>query len=333
VSSSHETLAQLRLKASSSKASSSSAANPRLLATRLVYGVIQQGESLNSLLAKQLADIDDSRQRALAQELAFGTLRWYHRLDAVLGQLLTKPLKSKDGDLRALLLIGLYQQLILEMPAHAAVSETVDAVRGLGKDWASGLVNGVLRNALRRQQALLKNADAEPQSRWSYPAWWIHRLQQDWPDHWQAILQAGNQRPPMVLRVNTRQGDRAAYLARLEASDIPARALNVVETAVEVVKPVAVDALPGFHSGAVSVQDAAAQLAAPLLQLGDGLRVLDACAAPGGKTSHILESAAQLSEVVAVDSDQRRLEKVTDNLRRLQLHAHCLAADAADPRS
>jgi len=309
------------------------AINPRLLAARLVHGVIARGESLSSLLAAQLNVIDDARQRALAQELAFGTLRWYHRLQAVLGQLLSKPLKGKDADLRALLLVGLYQQLVLEMPAHAAVSETVDAVRGLGKHWARGLVNGVLRNALRRHKSLLQKADAELQSRWSHPAWWIQRLQQDWSQHWQAILQANNQRPPMVLRVNARQGDRADYLARLEAAAIEARALSAVETAVEIVKPVSVEALPGFHAGAVSVQDAAAQLAAPLLRLQDGQRVLDACAAPGGKTGHILESAACLAEVVAVDNDPRRLQKVSDNLRRLQRQARCIAADAADPQS
>lgn len=307
--------------------------NPRLLAARLVCGVIEQGESLNSLLAAELAEVDDPRQRALAQELAFGTLRWYHRLDAVLGQLLSKPLKGRDGDLRALLLVGLYQQMVLEVPPHAAVSETVEAVRGLGKDWARGLVNGVLRNALRRRQTLLKNADAQPQSRWSHPAWWIQRLRQDWPDHWRAIVEANNQRPPMTLRVNARQGDRAAYLARLEAGGIEARALRPVETAVEVLKPVAVDMLPGFHTGAVSVQDAAAQLAAPLLMLKDGLRVLDACAAPGGKTGHILESSARLAQVVAIDSDPRRLDKVSGNLQRLKLHAECIAADAGDPQS
>jgi len=306
--------------------------NPRLLAARLVDAVVRQGESLNNLLAAQLATVDDPRQRALTQELAFGTLRWYHRLDAVLEQLLARPLKRKEGDLRALLLVGLYQQLVLKMPAHAAVSETVDAVSGLGKDWARGLVNGVLRNALRRQQVLLKVADARLQSRWSHPAWWIQQLQQDWPDDWQAILQANNQHPPMVLRVNARHGDRTTYLERLSAAGIEARTPQTVDTAVELLKPVAVDLLPGFRQGDVSVQDAAAQLAAPLLKLQDGLRVLDACAAPGGKTGHILESGAQLEGVVAIDRDPRRLDKVHDTLQRLQQQARCVAADVADIR-
>ena len=307
--------------------------NPRLLAARLVDGVLHRGESLSVALTNQFVYLDDPRQRALAQELAFGTLRWFYRLDRVLRQLVTRPLKTKDRDLYALLLVGLYQLLVLEMPTHAAVSETVEAVRGFGKDWAVGLINGVLRTALRRHHSLLAVADAAPQSRWSHPQWWINRLQQDWPEQWQEILQANNQRPPLVLRINRRSGDRAGYLARLEAAGIEARALPFPETAIALVKPVAVDSLPDFFSGAVSVQDAAAQLSAPLLALRHGQRVLDACAAPGGKTGHILESVAGRAEVVALDKDAGRLEKVADNLRRLQLDATCLAADAGDPAS
>jgi len=307
--------------------------SPRVLAARLVFAVVQQGCSLNSLLADQLGNVEDPRQRALAQELAFGTLRWYHRLDAVLMRLLGKPLKHKDLDVRALLLVGLYQLLMLDMPAHAAVSETVDAVRALGKDWASGLVNGVLRNALRRRQALFEQVDAEPVARWSHAAWWLQRVQQDWPQHWQAVLQANNQRPPMTLRVNLRQGDRDSYLARLAAEGLQAQPLPFSATAVELATPVPVDSLPGFRSGAVSVQDGAAQLSAPLLMLQDGQRVLDACAAPGGKTAHILESAAGLAGVVAIDNDSRRLQKVSDNLQRLQLEASCLCGDAGEPQA
>ena len=305
--------------------------NPRLLAARLVHCVRDQGGSLGSLLAAQLEPVRDERQRALAQELAFGTLRWYHRLDAVLAGLLSRPLKSRDNDLHALLLVGLYQLLILDMPAHAAVSETVETVRALGKDWARGLVNGVLRNALRRRQSLLEHADTEPVSRWSHPEWWIRRLQADWPEHWREILEADNQRPPMALRVNLRRNDRATYLARLQAEGIEARALPFGDTAIELAKPVPVDRLCGFRQGAASVQDGAAQMTAPLLLLHDGQRVLDACAAPGGKTGHILESGARLEEVVALDNDAGRLEKVADNLQRLQLVASLVAADAAEP--
>lgn len=310
-----------------------SSANPRLLAARLVHCVIHQGDSLSAVLAKQLAGLADPRQRALAQELSFGTLRWYYRLDRALAQLLARPLKSRDRDLYAVLLVGLYQILVLEMPDHAAVSETVEAARGLGKDWAVGLVNGVLRNALRRREDLLAAADSDPQSRWAHPRWWIDALREDWPDQWQAILAADNQHPPMVLRVNLRQSDRSGYLARLAAAGIEAQPLPLSATALVLDQPVAVETLPGFQDGAVSVQDGAAQLSAPLLMLQDGQRILDACAAPGGKTGHILESLTGPAEVIAVDRDAGRLEKVTGNLQRLKVEASCLAADAGEPSS
>jgi 16S rRNA (cytosine967-C5)-methyltransferase len=292
-----------------------------------------RGDSLGSQLSLYLDALDDPRQRALTQELSFGTLRWYYRLDAVLSQLLGKPLKDRDDDVRALLLVGLYQLLMLDIPVHAAVSECVNAVRDLGKDWAAGLVNGVLRNALRRREALLEVADSRPVARWSHPQWWLQLVQQDWPQEWQDVLAANNRRPPMTLRVNFRQGDREHYLSELAGAGLQARPLSDVPSAVELAEPVAVERLPGFDSGAVSVQDGAAQLCMPLLALDDAQRVLDACAAPGGKTGHILESAAALAELVAIDSDPHRLRKVSENLQRLRLTATCLCADAADTRA
>lgn len=303
---------------------------PRLAAARLVHAVLDQQVSLQALLADGLGGMDDPRQRALAQELTFGTLRWFHRLDAVLAQLLSKPLKQKDHDIRALLLVGLYQLVVLDIPAHAAVSETVEAVRALGKTWAAGLVNAVLRSAQRRKQELLARADNLPQARWSHPQWWQERLREDWPEHWQAILTANNQRPPMWVRVNAGRFSRAHYLQMLADAGIEARPSPVAPHAVELVKPVPVERLPDFASGGVSVQDAAAQLTASLLDLRDGQRVLDACAAPGGKTGHILESGEHLAGVVAIDSEPHRLEKVAENLHRLGLNAELVNADAAD---
>jgi 16S rRNA (cytosine967-C5)-methyltransferase len=226
--------------------------------------------------------------------------------------------------------VGLYQLLMLDTPAHAAVSETVQAVRSLGKKWASGLVNAVLRNALRRSTNLLAAADSEPAGRWAHPDWWVRRLEKDWPEDWQAILEANNQRPPMVLRVNALQGGRDTYLRRLGEADIEAHALPLTGSAIRLQKPVSVDALPGFGEGAVSVQDAAAQLSAGLLDLRPGLRVLDACAAPGGKTGHLLEAGAQAGALVAIDNHASRMEKVIDNLQRLGLNAELVVADAAD---
>ncbi|HHH43618.1 MAG TPA: 16S rRNA (cytosine(967)-C(5))-methyltransferase RsmB [Gammaproteobacteria bacterium] len=306
---------------------------PRKTAALLVHRVLDQGESLGGLLERQLAVLDDPRQRALAQELAFGTLRWSYRLEALLSRLLRKPLKKKDRDLHALLLVGLYQLLMLELPAHAAVSETVEVARQLGKKWAVGMVNGVLRNAQRQAPGLLKDLDNDAVARWSHPDWWIERLQQDWPDDWQQILAAGNQRPPMVVRVNRLQVERAEYLQQLRAAGIEAREQPFAPAALRLEQPVAVDSLPGFRAGRVSVQDAAAQLCATLLNVQAGHRVLDACAAPGGKTGHILETAPRLQRLLALDIDARRLQKVQDNLQRLQLQADLLAADAGDPSS
>ncbi len=311
-------------------ASAQTPALPRMTAAGLVHAVVEKGESLTALLVHGLGVIDDPRQRALAQELSFGTLRWYFRLKAVATQLLGKPLKKKDRDVEALILVGLYQLLILDTPAHAAVSETVQAVRSMGKAWAAGLVNAVLRNAVRGSTDLLAKADGQAAGRWAHPDWWVRRLQQDWPDDWQAILEAGNQRPPMILRVNRLQGDREDYLRRLEAAGIGAHEMSLAAHAVRLNNPVPVDALPGFRDGAVSVQDAAAQLSAELLDLKPGQRVLDACAAPGGKTGHILEAGAQADRLVAIDSNASRMQKVTDNLQRLKLNARLVVADAAN---
>lgn len=314
-------------------ASTQTAALPRLIAARLVHAVVDKGESLSTLLTPGLKAIDDPRQRALAQELGFGTLRWYFRLQAVAAQLISKPLKKKDRDVEALIMVGLYQLLILDTPAHAAVSETVQAARSMGKNWAAGLVNAVLRNAVRRSKDLLVAADRQPAGRWAHPDWWVRRLEQDWPNHWQSILEAGNQRPPMVLRVNALRGDRDDYLRRLDEAGIEAHVMPLVGQAVSLQKPVSVDALPGFRDGALSVQDAAAQLSAGLLDIQSGQRVLDACAAPGGKTGHLLEAGVQADKLVAIDSNASRMEKVIDNLQRLKLNAELVVADAADVES
>jgi 16S rRNA (cytosine967-C5)-methyltransferase len=296
----------------------------------MVLRVLDQGESLNTLLTPQLAKLSDARQRALAQELTFGTLRWSYRLEALLGRLLKKPLKKRDRDVHSLLLVGLYQLLFMALPSHAAVSETVEVVRQWGKDWAAGLVNAVLRNAQRQGVELLASVDGEASARWSHPDWWIERLQEDWPQDWQRILEADNERPPMVLRVNVAQTDRRSYMQLLKRAGIAAEASPFPDTAIRLTEPVAVHSLPGFSDGLVSVQDAAAQLSASLLKLASGQRVLDACAAPGGKTGHILETAPDLRALIAIDASENRLLKVRENMQRLRVDAELLAADAAD---
>jgi len=303
------------------------ARQPRELATALVFRVLEQGESLSGLLSAELASVDDPRQRAFVRELVLGTLRWSERLEFILARLLKKPLRKKDRDLHALLLVGLYQTLMLDTADHAAVSETVELARHTGKRWASGMINGVLRNALRRSAALLEAADAEPSSRWSYPGWWIRRVRADWPDDAEQVLAGGNRRAPMVLRVNRLQVTRDAYLAQLDEEGIGAQPHALANCAIELDTPVGVEYLPGFREGRVSVQDAAAQFAAEQLQLAPGQRVLDACAAPGGKTGHILETAADI-ELLALDNTRSRLARVEDTLRRLKQEAECVCVDA-----
>jgi 16S rRNA (cytosine967-C5)-methyltransferase len=309
----------------------SATARPRSVAALLVQGVSDRGESLGAALPRELRALDDPRQRALAQELAFGTLRWYLRLDAVLRLLLRQALRRKDRDIHALLLVGLYQLLILEMSPHAAVNETAEAARACGKPWAVALLNGVLRNAQRRADELLAVVERDPVARWSHPDWWVAQLREDWPQQWRQVLQAGNQRPPMVLRVNRRRADVRGYLRKLQVAGVCARPLACASSAVCLDSPLGVDQLPGFRDGLVSVQDAAAQQAVALLDLAAGQRVLDACAAPGGKTGHILETEAALAELIAIDADKRRLDMIRDNLSRLQLEARLIVADAGQP--
>jgi 16S rRNA (cytosine967-C5)-methyltransferase len=270
-------------------------------------------------------------ERALTQELCYGVLRYYPRLAYLAARLLNKPLKRKDLDVQQLILIGLYQLIYLKVPAHAAVAETVAATRLLGKDWAAGLVNALLRGFQRGAVQLLAQADADPVARYAHPHWWLAQLQSDWPAHWQDILDANNQRPPMTLRVNARRGSRDDYAAQLQAAGIIAHPVPPAPQALTLEKPVDVTQLPGFSGGAVSVQDAAAQLAAPLLNLAPGQRVLDACAAPGGKTAHLLESEPLL-QVQALDSDAQRLTRVQETLARLQLAADLRHGDAASPQ-
>ncbi len=258
-------------------------------------------------------------------------LRYYPRLSYLAAQLLNKPLKRKDLDVQQLILIGLYQLIYLKVPAHAAVAETVAATRLLGKDWAAGLVNALLRGFQRGAEQLLAQADADPVARYAHPQWWLTQLQNDWPAHWQDILDANNQRPPMTLRVNAQRGSRDDYAAQLLSVGIIAHPLPQAPQALTLGKPVDVAKLPGFSEGAVSVQDAAAQLAAPLLDLAPGLRVLDACAAPGGKTAHLLESEPHL-HVQALDSDAQRLTRVQETMERLQLTADLRHGDAARPQ-
>ena len=295
--------------------------NPRTTAAKILQKVIYKGESLGTALSDQ--------ESPLVSDLCYGCLRWHEPLSAILNELLSKPLKNKDKDVECLIRVGLYQIIYQKTPDHAAVSETVSALKGLKKPWAKKLLNAVLRSFLREQKKLLDTIDKQETSKYAFPQWLLDEIKQVWPENWKDILQQSNQRAPMTLRVNLAHQSRSDYLQKLDSAGIGASIIKGVDTAIKLNQPCPVYELPGFNKGDVSVQDGAAQLAAILLDCKDNMRVLDACAAPGGKTGHILESAKNL-EVIAVDSSESRLKRVTENLNRLGLKANVVSADALD---
>jgi 16S rRNA (cytosine967-C5)-methyltransferase len=303
--------------------------NPRLAAAKALAAVLNGKASLNSSLPTQMDKVED-RDRGFTQDLAFGTARWQPRLSALAAKLLQKPFKAADADVEALLLVGLYQLLYTRVPAHAAIGETVGCADKLKKPWAKALLNAVLRRAQRESEALLAELEHDPVVRTAHPRWLQKSLKAFWPEQWEAICAANNAHPPMILRVNRRHHSRDAYLQLLADAGISATPCVysvdgiVLETATDV------RSLPGFAEGWISVQDEAAQLAADLLDLAPGQRVLDACCAPGGKTCHILEVEKDLAGVVAVDLEAKRLVRVRENLARLGLSAELIAADGRD---
>lgn len=304
---------------------------PRQASVAVLQQVIQHGRSLTDSLNVQLPKLKPA-DRALCQAMSYGVLRHYHRLDYLAGKLLDKPLRKKDQDVYCLILLGLYQLLEMRIPDHAVVSQTVAVSKGLKKHWAKNLVNAVLRNFQRQKDTLLSSLDDNNAvTFYSHPDWLIQRLKKAWPDDWQAILQANNQQAPMSLRVNPQHGSRQDYLAKLSQQEISASPLPHTQQGIQLTQASPVEALPGFSEGKISVQDGAAQLAAELLAAEAGERILDACAAPGGKTAHILEAQAGLAELVAVDIEQPRLDRIGENLQRLGLVAKLVCGDASQP--
>ncbi|PLR62315.1 MULTISPECIES: 16S rRNA (cytosine(967)-C(5))-methyltransferase RsmB [Pseudomonas] len=303
--------------------------NPRLAAAKALAAVLNGKASLNSSLPTQLDKVED-RDRGFTQDLAFGTARWQPRLSALSAKLLQKPFKAADADVEALLLVGLYQLLYTRVPAHAAIGETVGCADKLKKPWAKALLNAVLRRAQRESEALLAELEHDPVVRTAHPRWLQKSLKAFWPEQWEAICAANNAHPPMILRVNRRHHSRDAYLQLLTTAGINATPCVYSVDGIVLEAAADVRSLPGFAEGWISVQDEAAQLAADLLDLAPGQRVLDACCAPGGKTCHILEVEKNLAGVVAVDLEAKRLVRVRENLARLGLSAELIAADGRD---
>jgi 16S rRNA (cytosine967-C5)-methyltransferase len=306
----------------------SQSASVRAQAARVVASVVQ-GRSLD--VALKIDPRASAQERGLLRALCFDSLRWYLRLDALLSRLLARPDQHLAPEVRALAIVGLCQLLYTEIPPHAAVAETVNAARVLGQARAAGLINAVLRRCLREKGALPQALDKDLAIRTAHPRWLVEQLANDWPANYLDILAANNQRPPFWLRVNRLRRTGAQYRAELEASGHPIVASSFEGHALCLERAVDVTELPGFAAGLVSVQDAAAQLAAHLLQPQSGERVLDACAAPGGKTGHLLELQPELGQLVAVDLSAERLTRVEENLQRLGLQATLSAADVAEP--
>lgn len=312
--------------------------NTRALAAQLITEIVVEGRSLTQRLTHYKTQCSSAQDAAFFQSLVFGGIRYYFQLTAWADLLRQKPLPAEDKIIDVLICLGLYQLKFMRVPQHAALSETVEAVRILQKGRLTGLVNAVLRNFLREQTRIEAKAGQKPSAKYAHPDWLIKQLQQAWPKHWEKILLANNEQPPLTLRINRQNTNPGAYLKRLSEADIEAHMAQDADNLPAITLDNAQDvrALPGFEEGDFYAQDAAAQAAVPLLQLAPGQYILDVCAAPGGKTTHCLELVPDLAEIVAVDVSAERCERIRENVKRLKLSEPFLRIqifDAADPKA
>jgi 16S rRNA (cytosine967-C5)-methyltransferase len=301
--------------------------NPRIAALLALTEVLDEHKSLTGSSA--LSALRDSRDNALARHLAYGVLRWLTALEWIAAQLFAKPLKQRDRDVRRLVLIGLQQLWHDQTASHAAVNETAECARLLGKPWAVGLVNAVLRRFQREQQSLLSDLD-QHEARFAHPRWLRDEIKQDWPERCQQIFAANNQQAPLWLRINRQQANEAVLRQQLQAAGFEITDHPYAKDAICITPAAAVSRIPGFENGWLSVQDPAAQLARDLLNPADDERILDACAAPGGKTAHLLESCPGL-KLTVLDKQAERVDQIHQNLERLSLTADTLTGDAGAP--
>lgn len=297
--------------------------NERLHALKILTVLLTEKSSLSQLMPAA------SSISPMTKEICFGFCRHYFRLQAIANRLLNK--KPKEIEIWIAVLMGLYQLHYMQLPDYAVVKETVALLEKIKKNWAKALVNAVLRTFCREQNKILAQISNDPLFLYGQPQWLLELLQANWPEDWQAIAQANDVHPPMTLRVNARKNSVAEYIQSLNQADIPATAHPIATQGVTLSTPCDVHKLPGFAEGRVSVQDAAAQLAVSLLSLSAGLRLLDACCAPGGKTCHILETEPNLAACIALDVDRQRLKRVEENLKRLNLQATLVQGDALTP--
>lgn len=302
--------------------------NLRSMAAQTIEQVVEQGQSLSNVLPAMQQKVSD-KDRALLQELCFGVIRTLPQLEWLIGKLMSRPMTGKQRTIHYLIMVGLYQLLYTRIPAHAALAETVEGAVAIKRQSLKGLINGVLRQ-FQRQQAELVAEAANHESRFLHPSWLLQRLKKAYPNQWQSIIEANNQRPPMWLRVNRQHQTRVEWMALLAEKGLEGHAHPQYRDAVRLEAPAPVHALPGFEEGWVTVQDASAQGCVDLLDPQNGDTILDLCAAPGGKTTHILEAAPK-AHVMAVDIDEQRLKRVHENLQRLGMTADVKKGDGRYP--
>jgi 16S rRNA (cytosine967-C5)-methyltransferase len=301
--------------------------NPRLAALKVLSDVLDGHQSLAE--SESLSQLRDSRDSAFARHLAYGVLRWLNALEWLSGRLLARPVKKREREVKRLLLLGLQQLWHDQTASHAAINETAECARLLGKPWAVGLINAVLRRFQREQEQLLSELQ-RTEHRFAHPQWLLDEIRTDWPDDWREIADANNQQAPLWLRINRRKADEAVLRRDLEAAGFDIRDHAHARDAIGISPAAAVGNIPHFGAGWLSVQDPAAQLARDLVKPQAGERILDACAAPGGKTAHLLESCPGI-ELTALDRQAQRVGQIHQNLERLELQAETRVADASSP--
>ncbi len=284
-------------------------------AVTALVAVIEQEQHLDESLTSAVSP--------LAQQIAYGACRHFYFYHEVLDLLLDKPLPAKHLDLQLLAVAGLYSIDHLHRPAHASVNRVVDTTKSLKKAWAKGLINAVLRRYGREKDSIYQKVSESARS--NHPEWLIEHIKKDWPDE-PGIFESNNQQAPMTLRVNEQRLSRSQYLELLTDNNIEAREGGLSSSALTLNQAMAVNELPGFAEGLVSVQDEAPQLTPGFMNLFDGAKVLDACAAPGGKTCHLLEACPTIA-LTAIDRDRKRVHRIDENLERLSLEAKVLAID------
>ena len=305
--------------------------NARLTAANILHQVAQHGRSLQDVFNEQVPSDCSSTNHGLIKELVYGVLRIRSQLTFISNKLLNSPLKNKDALVLELICIGIYQLLAHATADYASVSETVNAAKSCKQPWAPSLVNKLLRRFQAEKTTFIEQLKHAPEETlYAHPKWLLSALKSAWPSQWQAIAEANNTQPPMSLRVNEQQQNRSSYLQKLTASDLLAKITKLNSTGITLDKPTPINRIPDFQQGSCSIQDLAGQQVISFLDLKPGQRVLDACAAPGGKTCHMLEAEKNLERLVAIDQDPTRMLKIKENINRLQLPHNNLQLVLAD---